>query len=244
MKKILNLYKPVGKTPLQLIIDFKQNNPEYKDKKMAYAGRLDPMACGVLLVLVGEECANRDKYQDLDKTYEFKVLKGFSSDTYDILGISQERDSTKIRFQKGVFEQKYPVYSSKPVKGKPLFWWAREDKLDEIEVPSKKVAVKRITKIDKKIIDKNILRKEIIKRINVVQGNFRQDEIIENWNKLLTQSAKKNYTIEKYEADVSSGTYIRSLIHKSPISKKGGALAFEICRTRVGEYKIENSLKI
>jgi len=53
---------------------------------MTYAGRLDPLAEGLLLVLTGEECKNKEKYLGLDKEYEVDVLFGFATDTYDILG--------------------------------------------------------------------------------------------------------------------------------------------------------------
>ncbi len=53
---------------------------------MAYAGRLDPMASGKLLVLLGEECKVQEKYHGLDKEYEFSLLFGIESDTHDVLG--------------------------------------------------------------------------------------------------------------------------------------------------------------
>ena len=83
MKKILNLYKEVGETPLERLERFKKDNSEYANEKMTYAGRLDPMAEGVLIVLVGEECLNKEKYLGLDKEYEFEVLFGFRTDTYE-----------------------------------------------------------------------------------------------------------------------------------------------------------------
>lgn len=43
---VLNLYKPVSKTPKEVIEQFKELNPAYKDIKVGYAGRLDPMARG------------------------------------------------------------------------------------------------------------------------------------------------------------------------------------------------------
>ncbi|PSO45951.1 MAG: tRNA pseudouridine(55) synthase, partial [Parcubacteria group bacterium QH_9_35_7] len=61
------LDKPISLTPLQTIEKFKEQNPKYKDKKMSYAGRLDPMAEGLLLCLVGEENKNREEYQQLEK---------------------------------------------------------------------------------------------------------------------------------------------------------------------------------
>ena len=48
MNKILNIYKPVGISPLDAIKTLKEKYPELKDEKMTYAGRLDPLAEGVL----------------------------------------------------------------------------------------------------------------------------------------------------------------------------------------------------
>ena len=55
MEKILKLNKKMSETPLECIQRWKKENPEYVEEKMTYAGRLDPMAEGELLVLVGEE---------------------------------------------------------------------------------------------------------------------------------------------------------------------------------------------
>lgn len=85
---MLNLYKKVGETPLECLGRWVKQNPKYENMKMTYAGRLDPMAEGELLVLVGEECYEKEKYLGLDKEYEFDILFGFGTDTYDILGLT------------------------------------------------------------------------------------------------------------------------------------------------------------
>ena len=99
----ITLYKNRGETPLECLDRFKKENPEYEEvgpqgtlvrhdfakSKMTYAGRLDPLAEGLLLVLVGEECKKKEKYLGLDKEYEVDVLFGFATDTYDVLGILQ-----------------------------------------------------------------------------------------------------------------------------------------------------------
>ena len=89
MKDILNIYKPIGVTPYQLIVRLKEAVPEYKDVKMGYAGRLDPLAYGVLLLMLGEANKEREKYIGLEKTYEFRVLFGVETDTFDYLGLLQ-----------------------------------------------------------------------------------------------------------------------------------------------------------
>ena len=75
-------YKNIGETPLDIVNKYRKPNCKY-----SFAGRLDPMARGQMIVLEGLECKNQDKYCGLDKIYEFEILFGFSTDTYDILGI-------------------------------------------------------------------------------------------------------------------------------------------------------------
>ena len=64
-------------------------NPVYKNKRMGYAGRLDPMAEGVLLILVDEENKKIGQYMGFDKEYTAEFVLGFSSDSNDVLGIAE-----------------------------------------------------------------------------------------------------------------------------------------------------------
>ena len=91
IKKVLKLNKKPGETPLECLNRFKVDNPEYEGEKMTYAGRLDPLASGVLLVLVGEECKKKEKYLGLDKEYELTILFGFSTDSHDVLGLIEDK---------------------------------------------------------------------------------------------------------------------------------------------------------
>jgi tRNA U55 pseudouridine synthase TruB len=70
-KIILN--KPIGETPLEIINYYKRLHPEYRYLPMTYAGRLDPLAEGVLLLLAGEECLKKDEYLSLSKEYELTL---------------------------------------------------------------------------------------------------------------------------------------------------------------------------
>ncbi len=86
MEQYVVLNKEVGETPLSAAEAFRATRPDLKDIPLSYAGRLDPMASGKLLVLIGEECKHQSEYHDLDKEYEFSVLFGITSDTQDVLG--------------------------------------------------------------------------------------------------------------------------------------------------------------
>lgn len=80
------LYKKEGETPLECINRAKEEGKIAKDQKATYAGRLDPMAEGLLLVLTGDLVHKKDEYIKLSKEYEIEVMLGVSTDTGDILG--------------------------------------------------------------------------------------------------------------------------------------------------------------
>lgn len=252
MKNIILLEKPVSYTPLQAIEEFKEKNPEYKGKKMSYAGRLDPMAEGLLVCLVGEENKNREKYQKLDKTYKFEVLFGLATDTYDVMGLLQNEPKKipnnldqKIKNNldqfRGKFKQKYPPYSSYRIDGKPLFCWAREDKLDEIELPEKEVEVKHLEYNG--LYEKNIEEVvcNVVERVDQVQGDFRQEKIIKNWKNLKEKYTDYNFSVGKFEAHVSSGTYIRGVANRLGKEIEAEGLAWRIKRFSVGRFSLKQT---
>ncbi|MFA5932061.1 MAG: hypothetical protein WC793_01640 [Candidatus Paceibacterota bacterium] len=251
MKKIILLNKKEGETPLEALNSFRLKHKEYKDIKMTYAGRLDPMASGLLLVLSGEETKNKEKYLALEKEYEFEVLFGFMTDTYDVLGkvISTANKKTNrkdlekeikknIRSFLGESIQKYPIYSSKTVKGKPLFVYARRG--EEIDIPERKIFIKKL-KLEKiKEIDNKKLFKNIEKRIKRVKGDFRQSDILKIWKKnlIVKHSVFNKYFIGSFKIKCSSGTYVRGIANSLGKKMAISALAFSIKRTKIGKYVI------
>jgi len=210
--KVLKLYKKVGETPLECLNRFRKSNPSYKNVKMTYAGRLDPVAEGVLLVLVGEECKKKEKYLNLDKVYEIDILFGFVTDTYDLLGLVKKQSNRIFslpdwqRFT-GKFKQKYPPYSSK-------FWEkARAGTLIEKEIETKDVEIYKIKLLRVKNISKKSLSNYIIKTISKVRGDFRQKQILKKWKTALLKSEEKKFPVISLKVKCSSGTYMRSLAH-------------------------------
>lgn len=108
MDKVILLNKKSGITPLACLNTFKENYPQYKSATLSYAGRLDPMAEGLLLVLVNEENKKREFYQSLEKEYTFSILFGVATDTYDILG----RIIQTIRPKKSIISNTLPFLLS------------------------------------------------------------------------------------------------------------------------------------
>lgn len=248
---MINIYKPIGWTPLETLNKFKEDHPEYKDKKMSYAGRLDPMAEGVLLFLVDDELKYQENYQNLNKEYEAEILLGFSTDSYDVLGIPTKRERIDvknidiegiIKEFKGKKRLRIPPYSSYNIKGKPLFWWARQDRLGEIEVPQKEMDFFDIELMKIKEVNTNELKKDILSKIERTSGDFRQEEIKSSWSKALV--GDESYHLIRLKISCSSGTYIRSLANKFGERLSCGALLYSLLRTRVGDFGINNSLVV
>lgn len=247
MQKVIVLNKKEGETPLQALEFFRAKHKEYKDLKMTYAGRLDPMASGVLLVLAGEETKNKDKYLGLDKEYDFEILFGFATDTYDILGkvikarnlIAKKEDLEKIiqkelKNFKGKIIQAYPIYSSKTVLGKQLFQYAREGEI--VEIPEREIDVKKINLIKIKRIKGDALKNKIHKRIGSVVGDFRQKEILKIWDKMIDEN--QYYFVASLSVKCGSGTYVRGITNSLGENINIPALAWSIKRTKVGRYNI------
>ncbi|MEI6281025.1 MAG: hypothetical protein WCP17_03455, partial [bacterium] len=251
VKNLILLNKKEGETPLQALDKFRAKYKTYKDSKMTYAGRLDPMASGLLLILAGDQTKNKGKYLDMDKEYDFRALFGFATDTCDVLGKvinNYELSITNYELKKqiknnlksflGETTQRYPIYSSKTVKGKPLFMYARAG--EDVDIPKRKIVIKKL-KLEKVEEMSNIkLFKDIEKRIKKVQGDFRQDEILKIWKeKLLSpQTMEEKSFIVSFKTKCSSGTYVRVIANSLGIILGIPALAFSIKRTKIGKYVI------
>lgn len=246
--KLLVAYKKIGQTPLEVIKEIKNKSNSLQDIKIGYAGRLDPMAEGLLLLLLGEENKQKKKYEGLDKTYEIEILFGFATDTYDILGrMVENKNDFVFDFEKakdalksivGKFEQTYPPYSSKTVDGKPLYYYARRNLLSKIKIPTRNVEIFEIKNVEKSLIKGSELLGLINKRINLVNGDFRQNEILKQWNEKI--DTKKEYPVVSLTAKCSSGTYMRTLANN--LGQKLGlpSLALSIKRTQIGDFKLNS----
>lgn len=248
--EILVLYKNLGETPLECLDRLRLERPEYEKANMTYLGRLDPMAEGVMPVLVGDT-REKEKYLAWDKTYEFEVLWGFETDTYDILGLVtvgkvpqklEEKISALMRKIAKRTIQSYPPYSSRAIGGKQLFQWAREGRIREIDIPERQIKIFSLDHIHtREMLGKEIL-KEVTEKISLVKGDFRQKEILKKWNAELKNREGDRFMVSRFTTDVSSGTYVRGLAHEMGKLLDSSALAYSIKRTRVGEYRLESGI--
>jgi tRNA pseudouridine55 synthase len=112
-------------------------------KRIGHAGTLDPMATGLVIILVGKATKVSQYLMGLDKTYEGTIKLGQSTNTHDAEGtVTQERpvpvlteDEVKA-FLKGFEGDQYqtpPMFSAKKIEGVPLYKLARKGKEVERE---------------------------------------------------------------------------------------------------------------
>lgn len=117
-------------------------------KRIGYAGTLDPLATGLMIVAVGEATKLLHALEQTDKVYDVKVQMGATSETYDAEGpvhplanpkIPKKSDVEKILLREftGARMQIPPRYSAVKIGGKHAYDLVRRGK--EVEIPAKKV---------------------------------------------------------------------------------------------------------
>ncbi len=248
--------KTVGETPLQAIQKYKQEHPELLSVPMAYAGRLDPMASGKLLVLIGEECKKQEAYHALDKGYRFEVLLGSSSDTGDVLGLVDWKEATAFdprplkqaaRSLIGPLSLPYPTFSSRTVKGKPLHMWTLEDRLDEIEIPTAETTIYSLKLVNLRTEAVDDVYEDALRRIESISPvteeskalgrDFRRDEIRVAWRVWREHHREELVQVATFDCIASSGTYMRSLSEELGRRLGTSGLAYSIHRFAIGRYR-------
>lgn len=189
----------------------------FNTKKIGHTGTLDPIAKGVLVVVLG-------KYtklcEDLTQTYKeyiatFKL--GILTDTLDITGniidekscnISEEEIKNVISSYKCIYDQEVPIYSSVKINGRKLYEYARNG--EEVTLPKREVDIKSIEVLE---INKDIIKiKCLVSKGTYIRSLIR--DIGESLNTHATMTdlirtkqgifdIKDSYTIE----DIENGNY-------------------------------------
>ena len=199
--------KPRGKTSHD-VVDAVRHLAGFR--QIGHLGTLDPLATGVLVLLLGRATRLVQFYSGRRKRYSAAFRFGFATDTYDSDGEAQGPDSapsldsaTLERMAAenlGRFEQMPPAYSAKKVQGRPAYERARKKQPVELKPVEVELFEYRLTGIEG--------------------------------------------SLARFVIECSSGTYIRSLAHEMGQKLGCGAHLAEITRTAVGEFSIEQAIKL
>ncbi len=129
---ILNINKPPGMTSFAVVAMVRRLSGE---KRVGHGGTLDPAACGVLPVCLGQGTRITEFLIDATKTYRAEIELGVATDTYDAsgrviyrgdpAGISREQVEQALSSFRGSIQQIPPMYSAVKYHGQPLYKLAR-----------------------------------------------------------------------------------------------------------------------
>ena len=137
---LLLIDKPTGPTSHDIVNSVRR---QLQMKRVGHAGTLDPMATGLLIILVGKATKVSQYLMSLDKTYQGALLLGQSTDSHDCDGeITATRDVPELTEEEvlalmkefvGDQYQIPPMFSAKKIHGVPLYKLARKGKVVERE---------------------------------------------------------------------------------------------------------------
>jgi tRNA pseudouridine55 synthase len=257
MERYVVLGKEVGETPLSCAERWRATQPNMTSIPLSYAGRLDPMASGKLIVLIGEECKKQTDYHGLDKEYGFSVLFGIASDTQDVLGrLSTESTVPEIIKDKletiaeslvGDITFSYPLFSAKTVQGKPLHMWTLEGRLGEIEIPTRTSTIYELELINIEIKPRQEVVATALQKINSIPevtdprkalgADFRRTDVRADWQDVaINFKLPAEYTVAHFRCIASSGAYMRTLATIIAGKCDTSGLAYHIHRTKIGHF--------
>ena len=210
MDGIIIINKPKGCTSHDIVYKIKK----IFNEKVGHTGTLDPMAEGVLPILIGKGTLVSKYLINHNKKYVVKLKLGIKTDTADSEGKIIEEKTVKkellnnenitkiLKSFIGIQEQIPPIYSAIKVNGKKLYEYARKGQ--KVEIKPRQI----------EIYDINLLRYSL-----------------------------DNNEIE-FEVFCGKGTYIRSLCEDIANKFQTVGYMKELRRTQVGEFKIEDSITV
>ena len=210
MDGIIIINKPKGCTSHDIVYKIKK----MLNEKVGHTGTLDPMAEGVLPILIGKGTQLSKYLINHNKKYIVELQLGTKTDTADTEGkiieeqpvnetlLTQENITKILQTFIGKQEQVPPIYSAIKVNGKKLYEYARKGQ--KVELKPRQIEIYNIDLIDYSPKEKQI----------------------------------------KFEVFCGKGTYIRSLCEDIAAKFGTVGYMKSLKRTQVGDFKIEDSITV
>jgi tRNA pseudouridine55 synthase len=208
---LLVIDKPAGMTSHDVVARLRKITGE---KSIGHLGTLDPMATGVLPLLMGKYTRLAQFFSTAEKSYEGAIRFGVATDTYDAEGEVQgpERSAeaaaaltldrvreAAARFH-GEIEQTPPAFSAKKIAGKPAYKLAREGKAPELKPVTIRIASFEIVALD---------------------------------------GEEAGFTMK-----ISAGGYVRSVAHELGRDLEFGAHLSRLRRTQAGAFTLDQAYRL
>jgi tRNA pseudouridine55 synthase len=251
-EEIVLIDKPAGWTSFDVVAKIRGTiraeysargeKPTKRQLKVGHAGTLDPFATGLLIILLGDATKRADEFLKLDKTYEFTAKLGEVSSTGDPEGEIMEYEKWKTENGEGldsVIPAQAGTQSAKSTRSES------KTHLISDNIPTKDAVLttlERFTGEITQIPPKYSAIKIDGKRAYKLAREGKEFEVPSRQvciNKL--ELISYEYPYVKAVCDVSSGTYIRTLVEDIGKALNTGAYCTELRRTRISDFSVVNA---
>ncbi|MDV3205460.1 MAG: tRNA pseudouridine(55) synthase TruB [Weeping tea tree witches'-broom phytoplasma] len=209
MEGFLLVYKDSGQTSHDVVHQIKK---KFSFVKTGHTGTLDPLAEGLLIVLVNRATKLAFLFENLAKIYKGDIVFNHNYDTLDVTGRLIESKDIKLNveviqqsfmfFDKKSYWQVPPMYSAIKVQGTRMYHLAKKNV--QIELTPRKV---------------NIFS------LNIISNDLSNNQVT-------------------FEANVSKGTYIRSLARDIGFRMNTYGALKTLIRTQIGSYHVQKAKNI
>lgn len=243
--KVLILSKRRGESPQGCIARYRARHSAYDQVSISHVGRLDPLAEGVVLALVGEENNHRSKYAALAEEYTLDALFGFSTDTFDLLGkitafepaaSVNSRDIGKALNEfRGKIRQQEPQASSRTMLGKSIAEWSKLFR--PVSLPEHDAVVYEISLLRTYKAPEAAVLAWALEGIDQVAGDFRQDDVKYLFKRYLSDSGARTFPGATVRLMCSPETSPRSIAHGIGEHLGVPSVALRLVRTKVGDFQ-------
>ncbi|CAH6419914.1 TRNA U55 pseudouridine synthase TruB [uncultured virus] len=262
-------HKPIGWSPKDCVDEYRRSTG--KTDKVAFAGRLDPMAYGLLPLVINGNRESSTILENQYKTYKFKVILGITTDTYDILGLIQdiklnfilnkEEIQRLLHDCSQITNQEYPPYSSKTVydevTGKQTQLWklANMGRLPTI-LPIHEVNIEYLKLLKNKVVSGEELISKVNIRINSLSKSkdMRKEAILNDWNRRFrfeSNIVQLCSSKECYENELKNNRFqiitcearVSSGTYIRGLANMMGGTCFDINRVGYGSINVDNTDK-
>jgi tRNA pseudouridine55 synthase len=228
------LDKPLGLGSTQAVAAVKRNlrSAGFGKVKVGHGGTLDPLATGVLPIALGEATKLCGRMLDASKTYDFTICFGTETSGLDaegeVVATSDVRPTLEQVQQalaqfKGPIEQIPPAYSAIKIDGKRAYDLARAGEV--VEMKSRAVTVYQLTVCHAELVSASYFDRDESKTLKQVQGD----------------ALLKSITLT---ADVSKGTYIRSLARDIAYALGTVGHVSMLRRVRAGPFALNGAISL
>ncbi len=201
--------KPVGMGSTQAVAFVKR---VFNAQKAGHGGTLDPLACGVLPIALGEATKTMSYVLGADKYYKFEVTFGEERQTDDTEGeVTKSSDKLPSKQEildavpsfSGEIQQTPPLYSAVKIAGKPAYARARAG--EDVKIEAKTITIHNLSLV-----------------------SFEGDE-----------NAVKTAV---FELSASKGTYVRSIARDMGRMLGCYAYVSKLQRTKAGKFELSSAI--